>query len=83
MNKIIFGTIKGNKYALTINLKQRAPMNNSGSFGTRKHYEAEMTVADKDGDIIESFTREFSDEFGNWSENGMKRAMLAEVDIFT
>ncbi len=81
MNKILFGRIKGYKYALTINLKQRAPMDNSGSFASRKHYDAEMTVADKDGDIIESFTREFSDNWGNWSESGIKRAMLAEVDL--
>lgn len=73
--QLFFGTMKGNRYVLEIGTAvQRTDAGNTQWY---KHREADFRMADKDGNYVLSFTREFSDKWGKYSVSNIKRAMLA------
>lgn len=66
--KLYFGKIKGNRYVLEIVRISK---------GWR---EADLKVVDgNDGEVIYGITREFSDKWGSWTDNGIRQAVLEEA----
>ena len=76
--KLFTGTILGNKYAITIERRQSL---HAISGNKKERIESVMTVADKDGDVIDCIMREYGDfiDGANWSYDNIKAVLISEA----
>ena len=67
--KLYFGKVQGNRYVIEIN--------RTGDPVANRH-EVDLKVVDSDSDCIYSITRQFSDNWGKWTDDALKRSVLNE-----